>query len=212
MQFGHGRIIKNHTGAEAGTQFSQNRRFHFGVNFRTPFWVLKWVGISWFSRPGGRDGLGPLPWRPQEPSERSQEPSQEASRAVREPSRAAQEASRVVWATSTSRPGGPRPSQAASAAARKGPEAPKEASNGIRERSQSPQSHGPTFSAHTARPIRTKGGFPNRGGRGGVNPSPKYRNTGKKQGWKEEEKDQNSRRRGPSTARSADYILSQEYY
>ena len=106
MQFGHGRIIKNHTGAEAGTQFSQNRRFHFGVNFRTPFWVLKWVGISWFSRPGGRDGLGPLPWRPQEPSERSQEPSQEASRAVREPSRAAQEASRVVWATSTSRPGG----------------------------------------------------------------------------------------------------------
>ena len=108
MQFGHGRIIKNHTGAEAGTQFSQNRRFHFGVNFRTPFWVLKWVGISWFSRPGGRDGLGPLPWRPQEPSERSQEPSQEASRAVREPSRAAQEASRVVWATSTSRPGGPK--------------------------------------------------------------------------------------------------------
>ena len=129
-------------------------------------------GKPWFSRPCGRDGLGPLPWRPQEPSERSQEPSQEASRAVREPSRAAQEASRVVWATSTSRPGGPRPSQAASAAARKGPEAPKEASNGIRERSQSPQSHGPTFSAHTARPIRTKGGFPNRGGRGGVNPFP----------------------------------------
>ena len=56
--------------------------------------------------PGGRDGLGPLPWRLQEPFERSQEPSREASRAAREPSRAAQEASRVVWATSTSRPRG----------------------------------------------------------------------------------------------------------
>ena len=108
MQFGHGRIIKNHTGAEAGTQFSQNRRFHFGVHFRAHFGSQNGLAKSWFSRPGGRDGLGQLPWRPQEPSERSQEPSQEASRAVREPSRAAQEASRVVRATSTSRPGGPK--------------------------------------------------------------------------------------------------------
>ena len=135
-------------------------------------------------------GLKSRPKRPEGPSESPQERPRRPQESSGRPRRAAREA--------------PRPSQAASAAAREGPKAPKEASNGIRERSQSPQSHGPTIPAHTARPIRTKGGFPNRGGRGGVNPSPKYRNTGKKQGWKEEEKDQKSRRRGPSTAGSAD--------
>ena len=46
----------------------------------------------------------------------------------------------------------------------------------LRERSQSPQSQGPTISRRPARPIRTKGGyqrgFPNRWGRGGVNHFP----------------------------------------
>ena len=74
MQFGHGRIIKNHTGAEAGTQFSQNRRFHFGINFRvhfgSPFGVVfSMLFEAW--RPG-RSWTAPL----------------EASRAVREVSRA----------------------------------------------------------------------------------------------------------------------------
>ena len=74
MLFGHGRIIKNHTGAEAGTQFSQNRRFHFGVHFWAHFgvpngWRQTVVFEAW--RPG-RSGTAPL----------------EASRAVREVSRA----------------------------------------------------------------------------------------------------------------------------
>ena len=52
---------------------------------------------------------------------------------------------------------------------------------------QSPQSHERTIAAHTARPIKTKGGFPHRGGRGGVNPSPKGCKEGidrRKEGWK----------------------------